>query len=286
MAARAPPASSRDPPDPSPASEVYANHWRGVYENSVSARTREWHCEYGDCRAFIAPYCARAASEDGTVLDVGCGGSSFGDELRKDFGLGHLLLTDIDPGIARVLRARYNRAESQDKSLRSVRVLVSDCTSMTDISSESCAIVLDKGTLDALHGEEDKLKMIAECVRVLDPRRGVFVSVSFASAGRVGLLRKAARDLRARFRVKVIGAGDPRRGHSCVFACVLGRRIDEVPQFFEPDDALTRTVLRRVEDAGSGIEDEPPSVGDALTLFDEDDEDDEDDENDEEDEDA
>ena len=95
------------PPDPSPDAEVYAAHWGRVYETDESARTREWHCDFADCRAFIAPYCARAARGDGTVLDVGCGGSSFGDELRSAFGLERLVLTDIDPGIVRILRERH-----------------------------------------------------------------------------------------------------------------------------------------------------------------------------------
>ena len=69
-------ASAEAVPDPSPDAEVYAAHWGRVYETDESARTREWHCDFADCRAFIAPYCARAARGDGTVLDVGCGGTA------------------------------------------------------------------------------------------------------------------------------------------------------------------------------------------------------------------
>ena len=54
-------ASADAPPAPSPDAEVYASHWGRVYETDESARTREWHCDFADCRAFIAPYCARAA---------------------------------------------------------------------------------------------------------------------------------------------------------------------------------------------------------------------------------
>jgi hypothetical protein len=56
-------ASAEAVPDPSPDAEVYAAHWGRVYETDESARTREWHCDFADCRAFIAPYCARAARE-------------------------------------------------------------------------------------------------------------------------------------------------------------------------------------------------------------------------------
>ena len=167
-------ASAEAVPDPSPDAEVYAAHWGRVYETDESARTREWHCDFADCRAFIAPYCARAVREDGTVLDVGCGGSSFGDELRSAFGLERLVLTDIDPGIVRILRERHaaRRRDDGKKNGAKTTCLVADCTSMPAIADDSVDVVVDKGTLDALHGEEDKLKMMRECARVVKKKRG------------------------------------------------------------------------------------------------------------------
>ena len=165
-------ASAEAVPDPSPDAEVYAAHWGRVYETDESARTREWHCDFADCRAFIAPYCARAGDAgDGTVLDVGCGGSSFGDELRSAFGLERLVLTDIDPGIVRILRERHAARRRDDgKKGAKTTCLVADCTSMPAIADDSVDVVVDKGTLDALHGEEDKLKMMRECARVVKKR--------------------------------------------------------------------------------------------------------------------
>ena len=165
-------ASAEAVPDPSPDAEVYAAHWGRVYETDESARTREWHCDFADCRAFIAPYCARAVREDGTVLDVGCGGSSFGDELRSAFGLERLVLTDIDPGIVRILRERHAARRRDDGKGAKTTCLVADCTSMPAIADDSVDVVVDKGTLDALHGEEDKLKMMRECARVVKKKRG------------------------------------------------------------------------------------------------------------------
>ena len=256
------------PPDPSPDAEVYAAHWGRVYETDESARTREWHCDFADCRAFIAPYCARAARGGGTVLDVGCGGSSFGDELRSAFGLERLVLTDIDPGIVRILRERHAVGKTDGEDAMT-KCLVADCTSMPVIADGSCDVVVDKGTLDALHGDEDKLKMIRECARVLKENAGVVVSVSFASAARAVFLRRVADELRMDLKLRVIGKGDPRFGHLVHFVALLGfclRR--DVPEFAEPDDELTRTIARRVARANSVIEDEPPSAHDALTLFD------------------
>ena len=266
-------ASAEAVPDPSPDAEVYAAHWGRVYETDESARTREWHCDFADCRAFIAPYCARAARGDGTVLDVGCGGSSFGDELRSAFGLQRLVLTDIDPGIVRILRERHSVAEHPSSGdaneKKRVECLVADCTSMPAIKDGSCDVVVDKGTLDALHGDEDKLKTIRECARVVKKNAGVVVSVSFASAARAEFLRRVADELRMDLKLAVIGDGDPKFGNLVHFVSVLGFHLKrDVPEFSRPDDELTRTVARRVARARSVIEDEPPSADDALTLFD------------------
>lgn len=266
-------ASADAPPAPSPDAEVYASHWGRVYETDESARTREWHCDFADCRAFIAPYCARAARGDGTVLDVGCGGSSFGDELRSAFGLERLVLTDIDPGIVRILRERHSVAEHPSSGdaneKKRVECLVADCTSMPAIADDSVDVVVDKGTLDALHGEEDKLKMMRECARVVKKNAGVVVSVSFASAARAEFLRRVADELRMDLKLAVIGDGDPKFGNLVHFVSVLGFHLKrDVPEFSRPDDELTRTVARRVARARSVIEDEPPSADDALTLFD------------------
>ena len=265
-------ASAEAVPDPSPDAEVYAAHWGRVYETDESARTREWHCDFADCRAFIAPYCARAGDAgDGTVLDVGCGGSSFGDELRSAFGLERLVLTDIDPGIVRILRERHAARRRDDGKKKGAKTtcLVADCTSMPAIADDSVDVVVDKGTLDALHGEEDKLKMMRECARVVKKNAGVVVSVSFASAARAEFLRRVADELRLDLKLAVIGGGDPKFGNLVHFVSVLGFHLKKnVPEFSQPDDELTRTVARRVARARSVIEDEPPSADDALTLFD------------------
>jgi hypothetical protein len=54
------------------------------------------------------------------------------------------------------------------------------------------AVVIDKGTLDALSGDSHKLAMLRECARMCDfDNGGIILSVSFAAAARVGLLARA-----------------------------------------------------------------------------------------------
>ena len=199
------------------------------------------------------------------MLDVGCGGS-FGDELRSAFGLERLVLTDIDPGIVRILRERHAARRRDDGKGAKTTCLVADCTSMPAIADDSVDVVVDKGTLDALHGEEDKLKMMRECARVVKKNAGVVVSVSFASAARVEFLRRVADALRMDLKLAVIGGGDPKFGNLVHFVSVLGFHLKrDVPEFSQPDE-LTRVA--RAARARSVIEDEPPSADDALTLFD------------------
>ena len=267
------------------ATAMLAEHWGKVYENNATARTREWHCEYHDVQGFIARFCESASHPEGTVLDVGCGGSCFGERVLGDFGLGHLFLTDIDPGIVEILKARYETA-LHEGAPKSVTCEVMDCTDMKSIASNSCAVVLDKGTLDALHGEKDKMRMLLECGRVL-AASGVFVSVSFASAKRVPVLMEAAKRMRLQLRIKVLGQGDPRFGHTVYFVAVLGKDLgtagtgtgcwgtgsgmdfDNDDLAYASEDELTQTVLTRVHRASSVIEYDPPSKEDELTLFDE-----------------
>ena len=48
-----------------------------------------------------------SANNHGLVVDVGCGSSSMGHTLWNDFSFGHLVLTDVDPGILRTMHERF-----------------------------------------------------------------------------------------------------------------------------------------------------------------------------------
>ena len=135
----------------------------------------------------------------------------------------------------------------------------------------TASVVIDKGTLDALSGDNHKLAMLRECARMCDfDNGGIILSVSFAAAARVGLLARATARLGLDSNVtavtRVVADGDPRYGHAAVFVSVIGKNLADVA--LERCE-LTETVLGRVARCGSVIEDEPPDSGDELTLFDE-----------------
>lgn len=152
-------------------------------------------------------------------------------------------------------------------------------------------VVLDKGTLDALDGEADKLATIGECAKLLlssrraglqdvdgrgDARTGaphgggragstrIFVSISFGTASRVGLLERAAVSFGFDFcHIHVIGSGDPARGNEIRFLSILG--YGSAPEY--RPSKLTELVLGRVKVSGSVMEEVLPG-GDLAWLLD------------------
>ena len=222
-----------------------------------------------------------SARGNGLVVDVGCGSSSMGYELWNDFHFGHLVLTDIDEGVLRTMRGRFgtetndgNDAEASEASgdgykKRTVRCVTCDARDMSAVGEPaSFAVVVDKGTADALSGNDHKTAMLRECARICDfANGGIIVSVSFAAAARVALLREAGDALGLDVVTRVVGDGDPKFGNEAVFVSVLGRGLWDVAAGLARCE-LTETVLARVARSGSVIEDEPPDSGDELTLFD------------------
>ena len=298
-----------------PNEDYYLSHWSRVYREDPSQLDREWHCGYDEALAAILPFVNRAsagaarrddagaastsgnntdgdgddnikvsANNHGLVVDVGCGSSSMGHKLWNDFSFGHLVLTDVDPGILQTMHERFgtdgdgtcdddasSKQHHHRPPRRTVRCEVADARDMPCIATDTASIVIDKGTLDALSGDSHKLAMLRECARMCDfDNGGIILSVSFAAAARVGLLARATAELGLDSNVtavtRVVADGDPRYGHAAVFVSVIGKNLADVA--LERCE-LTETVLGRVARCGSVIEDEPPDSGDELTLFDE-----------------
>ena len=202
--------------------------------------------------------------------------------MWNDFHFGHLVLTDIDEGVLRTMRDRFGTETDDDDDeaseasgdggggvkRRMVRCVTCDARDMSGVGTASCAIVVDKGTLDALSGDDHKTAMLRECARICDfANGGIIVSVSFAAAARVALLRATSDALGLDVVTRVVGDGDPKYGKEAVFVSVLGRGVGAVAGRLARCE-LTETVLARVGRSGSVIEDEPPDSGDELTLFD------------------
>eukprot|EP00041_Stephanoeca_diplocostata_P034848 m.1207628 g.1207628 ORF g.1207628 m.1207628 type:complete len:130 (+) comp24587_c0_seq4:1265-1654(+) len=122
--------------------------------------------------------------------------------------------------------------------------------------------MLPSGTLDALHGTDDKVAMLRECKRILS-HNGCIVSISFPAVARFNFLAEWAPQLNLAWRFKVIADGDPALGHQAVFCTILYHdgtaSLADVPYEMDP---LTQTCVHRITTTGSlyDTDDSDPAV--------------------------
>ena len=249
--------------------ETYRAHWEEVYETKrEQLAAREWHA---DARAVVDEARVRAhidraatacggsdgCARGGTVVDVGCGSSGIGVEVLRRWGassdasgFSSLVLADVSAVLVEKLKEDHGGDER-------VKCVCVDCRDMSGVVRDGeAAVVIDKGTLDALNGEEDKRRLLREMVRMM-AEDGVIVSVSFSAVARYSFLAKETREMGLEWRFHVVANGDPARGHAAVFVSVMFRRQSEtMAQVPFVESALTTTLRRRMERSGSLYEDE------------------------------
>jgi len=150
---------------------------------------REWHVPSQRLEPFLQLHLQRivAVEEQPLIVDVGCGTSTLGLELLRHVPHGQLLLVDLEP-----LVTALNESHAGDTR---VRALADDCRTLEHVEDGAAAVVLDKGTLDAMDNADDTLRCLRAMLRKLRRPHGLLVSVSFATAARVLLLRREASDL-------------------------------------------------------------------------------------------
>mmetsp|Transcript_92245 Transcript_92245/g.192908 ORF Transcript_92245/g.192908 Transcript_92245/m.192908 type:complete len:474 (+) Transcript_92245:80-1501(+) len=181
---------SEPPKDRSVSSAEYWDLWYAAHEGD----DMEWHVKFETVRDLVKPLLERfrgaaARCSQPLVVDVGCGTSTWGlallTELASDEG--RLLLLDNAPNLVEALRSKYVNDAPR------IRCDIADCRRFGELVEPGSAhIVLDKGTLDALHEQEDLLEMLQASAASLKSPNGVFLSVSFATVSRVLLLRRFA----------------------------------------------------------------------------------------------
>jgi ubiquinone/menaquinone biosynthesis C-methylase UbiE len=231
----------------------YANHWDAVYKNN-SSDPIEWHISYEQAKNAIDPY-IKALIESSLktckhllIVDVGCGKSNFGVNILNDYNFSTLLLTDFSNEIIKELNSLH-------KEDNRIKVKRADCRAMAFVQTNSAFVVLDKGTFDALIGENDKFEMLKECKRMLNPS-GFFISISFPSVQRINFFDKYCPRLGLTYRLKVIGKGDPKDGHHVVFVFILSIKYENAV-INDSVDELTKLCLNRIKTTGSLYLDEP-----------------------------
>eukprot|EP00929_Paragymnodinium_shiwhaense_P113257 TRINITY_DN81515_c0_g1_i1.p1 TRINITY_DN81515_c0_g1~~TRINITY_DN81515_c0_g1_i1.p1 ORF type:complete len:478 (-),score=133.93 TRINITY_DN81515_c0_g1_i1:43-1476(-) len=194
----------------------YADLWETMHSSKVSKEgelvaRHEWHVPYGDLLPLLRPYLDDLLSSRGgdaverrpppVVLDVGCGTSSLGSELLADLpSETSLLLVDVVPQLVEALKEKH-------KDEPRISAAVGDCRDLSCVAEGGAAIVLDKGTVDAMSTTEDRQACLAAMARCVEKPRGLIVSVSFFTSGRVLLLQREAKRLGLQLRLRLLKAG-------------------------------------------------------------------------------
>eukprot|EP00747_Dinoflagellata_sp_TGD_P218491 gnl/TRDRNA2_/TRDRNA2_90733_c1_seq1.p1 gnl/TRDRNA2_/TRDRNA2_90733_c1~~gnl/TRDRNA2_/TRDRNA2_90733_c1_seq1.p1 ORF type:complete len:485 (+),score=83.94 gnl/TRDRNA2_/TRDRNA2_90733_c1_seq1:69-1457(+) len=223
----------------------YNEHWTRWHNDHPDGQ--EWHLSYSAIREVLAPHIRRAAAGGSMhIIDIGCGSSNWGAEFLADQPPGaRLMLVDTVVPLIQELRSRH-------ASDQRIECIVGDCRELEKvegISAGTYSVVLDKGTTDALHVAAEQLTMLQGALKLLRKPHGVFISVSFASAKRVLLLRRMAEEQALRIQLRMVPAGpsgEPRL--LAVLGEWLGSDAEERAEAFT--DAFTLSNLDRLLYAG------------------------------------
>lgn len=242
----------------------YQDKWDAVYSGKNQRGEalendqffREWHLTTQDLLPTLDPYLEAvkgAVNHDiaGTLLDCGCGGSSIGVDLSKELGLHHCLLFDISPVCGAMMHDRYgNRPETP-----LVSMVLGDCRRFP-LADGGIGVIVEKGTIDALESDADKVRTLEEFARLASKDCGLIISVAFPSVTRMKLLSEALPELGLQHHVHIMGSGDPIKGHDVrIMVCAFHESAASVFSAAYQPSAVTNTVLERVARTGSMLDD-------------------------------
>ena len=110
------------------------------------------------------------------VLILGCGNSTFGNDMRNDDWKGPISNIDFSAVVIEQMQRKYKDI---------MDFVCADVTKGLPFEDESFDLIICKGTLDAVlcsSGSIANVKaVVAECSRVLDRDHGIFFLVSFGN---------------------------------------------------------------------------------------------------------
>lgn len=251
----------------------YAKHWDAFYnrdDQHIEGRlvAKEWHCCFENLHSFI-PYLDKLVqqSPSTSVLDIGCGSSNLSQEMARAYPqLTPLYLIDIAPDLIqqRAEDARQAKLDGNGPTY-DLHYLTADCRDMKDqFTDGQFGLVLDKGTLDALHSIEERRAMFREIVRVLRSD-GLFLSIAFSDPSRLKFLDAESKSHSIQCHHYIIAKGDPLVGFGAKFLSVLSRKAF-TENDYKPDE-LTVRLIKRLETTGSLYDDQVNGLDDLGEFF-------------------
>ncbi len=117
------------------------------------------------------------------VLILGCGNSTFGEDMIRDGWKGPITNIDFSSEVIQQMKRKYCRAEfTQKYGCPEMNFVCADITRGFPFDDKSFDLIVCKGTLDAIlcsTGSVSSAKsVVGECARVLANGHGVFFLVS------------------------------------------------------------------------------------------------------------
>ena len=122
------------------------------------------------------------------VLILGCGNSTFSEEMYRDGWTGRMVSVDWSSVVIKQMQDKYNESYYEklwnERAAKAPKMefLCADITQKLPFEDESFDLIVCKGSFDAVLCSSSPItsirRVVAECVRVLAPGHGVFFLVT------------------------------------------------------------------------------------------------------------
>lgn len=166
------------------------DYWDERYRDTETAGPYDWYQSYQTLRHLLSVQALMAATKLDSkrpfpswdkcrVLILGCGNSTFGEDMRQDGWEGPITNLDFSSVVVHQMEEKYRREGHQPPPMSFV---CADITEGLPFRDQSFDLIICKGTFDAIlccAGSMAKAKnVVKECSRVLTSGHGVLFLVT------------------------------------------------------------------------------------------------------------
>eukprot|EP00529_Nitzschia_sp_RCC80_P030032 CAMPEP_0113472784 /NCGR_PEP_ID=MMETSP0014_2-20120614/17699_1 /TAXON_ID=2857 /ORGANISM="Nitzschia sp." /LENGTH=306 /DNA_ID=CAMNT_0000365515 /DNA_START=799 /DNA_END=1719 /DNA_ORIENTATION=+ /assembly_acc=CAM_ASM_000159 len=177
--------------------EYWDERYRWSGENGS---TYDWYANYDDTRSVLCgsfhpdsssfklegeEHRSVVTRENCRVLILGCGNSTFGEEMRLDGWKGEIVNVDFSSVVIDQMKEKYDEEHDQNDArfvAPKMKWVCADITEGLPFENESFDLIVCKGTFDAMlcsgGSPTNVYTLVEECVRVLSPGSGCFFLVT------------------------------------------------------------------------------------------------------------
>lgn len=173
-------------------------YWDERYRETESCGPYDWYQSYQSLRHLLSIQALTAATkidagkafptyDQCRVLILGCGNSTFGEDMIRDGWKGPIANVDFSSVVIEQMKKKYCNAEfTQKYNCPEMKFICADITQGFPFEDKSFDLIICKGTFDAIlcgTGSVVSAKtVVRECHRVLSDTHGVFFLVSYGNS--------------------------------------------------------------------------------------------------------